>query len=214
MTSKYERYKQNETAFINDLKVKEKEFISLASDKEFAIEEFFEKIDTEFRLLQKAIPFNQDFFLEIERNIKLKKNFDESLEYERLSDSDILNYSRIKAFQKYHSELQAKLKQEFTEFQPLIKWNEKKSTKIVYANFLKLAYGIIYSNEYFSVDHDKRDEAVEQLAQFFSIKMGKGWQSTLNNEIEINDKKNIFKVLEESYLKNKKPKRKRTNTKQ
>lgn len=207
-------YKQNETDLLNALKVREKEFVGRASDKEFAIEEFFNLIDNEFRQLQKEIVFNQDFFLQIVRNKKLNKDFNESTAYDELSDADVINYSKIMAFKKYCEELQSKLKQEVTEFQPLIKWNEKKSTKIVYANFLKLAYGIIYSNEYFSVEHDKKDEAVEQLAQFFSIKMGKGWQSTLNNEIEINDKKNIFKVLEESYFNNKKPKRKRTNTKQ
>lgn len=179
-----------------------------ASDIKFAENDFINVANLEYADLQKDF-FGWELLNKINENKKRDKNYNESVELDKLSEIEILKLGKIKGYSKYFDERSALQINERSDNQKsLIVWNEKKGKKIVYANFLKLAYGIVYAEKYFLVENNKKQEAVEQLAQFFGVKMGKGWNTTPHNVIEKIGEPDIFIQLKNSYINNKKPKQK------
>ena len=206
MKTNFEKFNEKVESVYSSLNKRFIEAKEKASDIDFAEIDFFRVVNLEYTDLQKDF-FDWNFFNDITDNKKRNKYYNEAVEYDKLSESDINKYAFIQGYRKYFDERSKLKNNSTTEGQkPIIIWNEKKGQKPVYANFLKLAYGIIYSETYFFVEENKRTEAVEQLAQFFGIKMGKGWNSTLNNVIEKKGAVDIFSELRTNYINNKKPK--------
>ena len=179
-----------------------------ANDVKFAENDFFHIANLEYADLQKD--FNGwELLNKINDDKKRDKNYNESVELDKQSENEILKLGEIKGYSKYFDERSVlQVNHRSDNQKSLIVWNEKKGQKLVYANFLKLAYGIVYSEKYFLVEDHKKKEAIEQLAQFFGVKMGKGWNTTPHNVKEKIGDPDIFIQLRTSYINNKKPKQK------
>lgn len=174
------------------------------------------KLGNEYQSLQSKLKEKSNFLNNFQEEKEEDKNFDSVAYFKKLTKEELellIKINSHKAFFDYVGNPNFNDNPVHSN-RSLIKWNEKKGTKPVFANFLKLAYGIVYSKDYFEVEEGKEMLAVEQLAQFFSVKMGKGWNSALYREKLNNEKKNIFKELELNYLNNKKPNRNRNTNKQ
>lgn len=214
MKTKFEIFNEKFEKEYSTLNKKRDEVIGKASDREFAEIDFYNIVNKEYDELQKGSSA-WEFFNRINDNKKRDKKYNEIYEYNKLTESNILKYAKIKAYSEYLNEI-ILLTRNYTSNsnKSLIIWNEKKGKKPVYANFLKLAYAIVYSDKYFLVGPHEKDKAIEQLAQFFGVKMGKGWNTTTNNVKEKVGNIDIFNELKINYYNNKKPKQKRKIDKQ
>jgi hypothetical protein len=208
MKNNFEKFNEKVASVYSSLNKRFFEVKEKAIDLEFAEIDFFRVVNLEYSDLQKDT-FAWNFFNDIEDNKKKDKYYNEAFEFDKLSESEINKFGTIKGYRKYFDERNAlQLNNKSENKKSLIVWNEKKGQKSVYANFLKLAYGIIYSEKYFLVEDHKKEEAVEQLAHFFGVKMGKGWNTTTYTVKEKIGAADIFTELRTSYINNKKPKQK------